>query len=96
MVRFGFTWYLQSLSGGGLDANYDPIPQTAIWTPFKCDAQLASGRFVLGATGDQINLTYSVFFAPGQGLTFLKGATVRDHHGVERIVLESEFNYLSV
>ena len=96
MVRFGFTWYLQSLTGGGVDANNDPIAQTATWTPFKCDAQSQSGRFIVSATGDQINLTYSVFYAPGQGLTFLNGGTVKDHHGVERKVLESEFNYLSV
>lgn len=95
--RFGFTWYLQSLSGGGgVDANNDPIDPISTWTPFKCDAQSQSGRFVVGATGDQINLTYSVFVAPGQGLTFSKGSTVKDHHGVERKVLESEFNYLSV
>jgi hypothetical protein len=96
VTRYGFTWYLLSLTGGGVDANNDPIAQTAIWTPFLCDAQLASGRFVVGATGDQITLTYSVFFAPGQGLTFVKGGTVKDHHDVERIILESEFNYLSV
>lgn len=96
MVRFGFNWHLLSLSGGGVDANKDPIAQTATWTPFICDAQTASGRFIVGANGDQINISYAVFAAPGQGVSFVKGGTVKDHLGTERTILETEYNYLAV
>lgn len=96
MVRYGFTWHLQTLSGGGVDANNDPIPQTQDWTPFTCDAQGQTGRFTLSGTGDQISISYIVYYALGQGLTFEKGANVRDHKGVERVILESEYNYFTV
>jgi hypothetical protein len=96
MVRFGFNWFLLSLSAGGLDANNDPIAQVATWIPFVCDAQSASGRFIVGNNGDQINISYAVFVAPGQNVSFVKGGTVRDHLGTERIILETEYNYLTV
>ena len=99
MVRYGFTWHLQTLSGGGVDSNNDPVAQTETWTPFICDAQLASagsGFFTVGGSGDKILIAYVVWVAPGQGLTFQKGANVRDHNGTTRIILENEYNYFSV
>ena len=96
MVRYGFTWYLQNLTEGGVDANNDPIAQIANWTPFICDAQLQSGRFTVSGSGDKINITYAVYVSPGQGLTFLKGGNVKDHNGVERIILATEYNYFMV
>jgi len=96
MVRYGFTWYLQTLTGGGVDANNDPIAQTVDWIPFVCDAQLQTGRFVVSGLGDKINITYAVYVAPGQELTFLKGVNVKDHNGVERIILGTEYNYFMV
>ena len=99
MVRYGFTWHLQTLSGGGVDSNNDPIAQTVTWTPFICDAQLASagsGFFTVGGSGDKILIAYAVWVAPGQGLNFSKGAIVKDHNNVERIILENEYNYFSV
>lgn len=95
MVRYGFTWNLQTLTGGGVDANNDPIPQIATWTPFICDAQLQTGRFVVNGLGDKINITYSVYVSDKE-LTFLKGATVKDHNNVERVILGTEYNYFMV
>ena len=94
MVRYGFTWYLQTLTGGGVDANNDPIAQIATWVPFKCDAQLQSGRFIVGGSGDKINITYAVYV--GQELTFSKGVNVKDHNGVERSILGTEYNFFIV
>lgn len=96
MVRYPFTWHLQILTGGGLDANNDPVAQTKTWTPFTCDAQGSTGRFAVGGSGDTIAVSYLVFYALGQGLTFKAGANVRDHNGIERVILESEYNYITV
>ena len=96
MVRYGFIWHLQTLTGGGVDANNDPIAPTESWTPFICDAQSGSGNFSVSSTGDKINISYLVYYALGQGLTFKKGARVNDHNGIERIILESEYNYFTV
>jgi len=96
MVRYGFTWSLQTLTGGGVDLNNDPIAKTIGWIPFICDAQLQTGRFIVSGSGDKINITYAVYVAPQQGLTFLKGVNVKDHNGVERIISGTEYNYFTV
>lgn len=94
--RYGYTWQIAVLSGGGKDINNDPIPQDKEWTNFKCDAQPATGRYIVGQNGDKIEISYQVWAMPNQGITLSRGGLVKDHEGVERIILQSEYNTFSV
>lgn len=94
--RFGFTWSFLSLTLNAKDLNNDPVAPTESWLPFKCDAQLQTGRFIAGSTGDQISVTYSAFVAPNSGMNFSIGGMIKDHNGIERKILGFEFNYLLV
>src|SRR5665648_1029767 len=96
MVRFGNIWNIATLSGGGVDDNNDPIPGTIDWKPFKCDAQPSDGYYAAGKDGDQINLSYRVWVMPNQGIILKRGGLVRDHDGIERIILQPEYNTFSV
>jgi len=87
--RYGYTLEYLTTSGGGEDANGNPIAPTKVWTPFKCDVQTSSGRFVAGDTGDNIPVTYSIFTNINTGV--VKGGKVRNG-SVEYTVLQAH-NY---
>ena len=84
--RYGYTWEYLTLTSGGEDADGNPISGTETWTEFECDVQTSSGRFVVGANGDNINVTYSLFTKIDTGV--VKGSKVRDENGVEYVVLQ--------
>ena len=96
MVRFGYIWSIATLSGGGTDANNDPIPYVKTWTTFKCDAQPSTGRYTISPSLDQIEIAYQVWAMPNQGITLTRGGLVKDHDGIERIILSCEYNTFSV
>ena len=87
--RYGYTCEYLTFSGGGTDANGDPIAVMETWTPFKCDVQTSSGRFVVGDNGDNIPVTYLLFTNVNTGV--VKGGKVRNG-GVEYTILQ-EHNY---
>ena len=90
--RYGYIMFLLTLSGGGLDENHDPIPETETWTPFECDVQTSSGRFVVAANGDKIAVQYKLFIPLPTDLVFKKGGTVKNPDGETFKVLQS-FDY---
>ena len=60
--RYGYQWgFKDNISGGGEDADGNPIAETFVWGLFRCDVQSAAGRFIAGPNGDNIALTYSLF-----------------------------------
>lgn len=96
--RFGYTWSIATITGGGIDENNDPIPATKTWKDFKCDAQPSIGgnAYVVSQTGDKITISYQVWAMPNQGVTLTRNGLVKDHEGIERIILQTEFNTFSV
>ena len=96
MVRYGYIWSIATLSGGGTDANTDPIQQTKTWKTFLCDAQPSTGRYMVNQNGDKIEIAYLVFAMPNQGIILKRGGLVKDHEGIERTILSLEYNTFTV
>lgn len=96
MVRFGYTWGIATLSGGGTDQNNDPIQQTKTWKAFKCDAQPQTGRYMVSQNGDRIDINYLVFAMPNSGIILTRGGLVKDHEGIERTIVSLEYNAFTV
>ena len=84
--RYGYTWEYLALVSGGEDADGNPIAGTETWTPFECDVQTSSGRFVTNDNGDNIPVSYSVFTKVDTQL--YRGGKVRDENGKEYTVLQ--------
>lgn len=84
--RYGYTWEYLALSGGGNDADGNPIASTETWTPFECDIQTSSGRFIANDNGDKIPVSYSIFTKVNTGLS--RGGKVRDENQKEYTVLQ--------
>lgn len=59
--RYGYTWQYNFTTGGGEDADGNPIAGIKIWKGFECDVQTSSGNFVAGTNGDKIAVSYSIF-----------------------------------
>lgn len=74
--RYGYIWEYLTTTGGGIDANGDPIAASEVWTEFECDIQTSSGRFVAGTNGDNIPVTYSIFTPVNTGI--IRGGKVRN------------------
>ena len=82
--RYGYIWEYLTTTGGGEDADGNPIAAVETWVPFSCDVQTSSGNFVAGANGDKINVSYSVFTK----VDTLGAVKLRDDKGVEHTVLQ--------
>jgi len=82
--RYGYIWEYLTTSGGGEDADGNPIAATEVWVPFECDVQTSSGRFVVGTNGDNITITYSLFTK----VDVLGAVRVRSDKGIEFNVLQ--------
>lgn len=74
--RYGYTWEYLTVSGGGKDNDGNPIEPTESWTPFQCDEQAETSRFVVGQNGDNIPVSYSLYTNVNTGL--VKGAKVKN------------------
>lgn len=96
MVRYGYIWSVATLSGGGVDVNNDSIQQSKTWKTFKCDAQPSTGSYTVGQNGDKIEIAYQCWAMPNQGVILTRGGLVKDHDGIERIILSCEYNTFSV
>ena len=86
--RYSYIWEYLTTTGGGEDADGNPVAATETWVPFECDVQTSSGRFVAGANGDKINVSYSLFTK----VDILDATKVRDDSGNEFTVLQKH-NY---
>lgn len=82
--RYGYTWEYLTTSGGGEDADGNPIVAVEVWVPFYCDAQTSSGNFIVGTNGDNIAVTYSLFTK----VDVLGAVRVRSDAGIEFNVLQ--------
>ena len=82
--RYGYTWEYLTTSGGGEDADGNPIASTETWVPFSCDVQTSAGNFIVGTNGDNITVTYSLFTK----VDVLGAVRVRSDAGVEFNVLQ--------
>jgi hypothetical protein len=84
--RYGYTWNYLSVVSGGNDPDGNPIAGAETWTPFECDVQTGSEKFVAGDNGDRIPVSYSIFTKVNTGL--VRGGKVKDENGVTYTVLQ--------
>jgi hypothetical protein len=84
--RYGYTWEYLTTSGGGEDADGNPIAAIEVWVPFECDVQagLSGGSYAVGVNGDNITVTYSLFTK----VNVLGAVRVRSDAGIEFNVLQ--------
>ena len=82
--RYSYIWDYLTTTGGGEDADGNPIAAIETWVPFECDVQTSAGRFIVGPNGDNINITYSIFTK----IDTLGAVKLRDTDGVEYVVLQ--------
>lgn len=85
--RYGYTWSYDVSTGGGKDANGDPIAASLTSTPFECDAQTDKGSFSADFGGDNVTSSFFVAIPLSTVLTFNKGQFVTDHNGKKRRVI---------
>lgn len=77
--RYSYIWEYLTTTGGGEDADGNPVAAIETWVQFECDVQTTAGRFIVGPNGDNITVTYSLFTK----VDILGAVKVRDDKGVE-------------